>query len=62
MPMETGASAELDSKNVDAPAAILLRLMAVHNVQDSTKKQNHAIMVYAPLQLWVEGNTFRFLK
>ena len=61
--METGASAvslvELDSKNAGAPAPILLRLMAAHNVQDSTRKQNHAIMVHAQVSISEKVHSLR---
>lgn len=55
VPMETGASVVwlvgLDTKSAGAPAPILLRLMEAHNVKDSTKKQNRAIMAHAQVSI-----------
>ena len=39
--------AELESKSALAPVPIPLRLMVEHNAQETTKKQNHVIMVHA---------------
>ena len=44
--------AELESKSAHAPVPTPLRLTVEHNAQETTKKQNHVIMVHALVSRW----------